>query len=230
MKKHLKESGMGTGDRLKHSLQHDMGIYKDNTGGLSRSADSQFSSNISNAKVIMPDDGEEDLMFPENENIEMHLGKSEIGEKIPFDGRYRMRESKEKKDKSLVPDLMDLFDKDFFDEEEERNQFKSWEPNSHCDDKKPKKDDPLYDFERPNDLGLHVDASKDKMKKMNIKDLNETIRSIIFEKIEEDLKEKGLKLVKKKEEIDEVGAMAGGAIAGFTAPLGDTKKGDKKNK
>ena len=84
--------GLGSGDGLSTSLNQDMNPPKISGGGFEGTADAQFSKKIGQLRVHIDDD--ESIMFPENENLETFREEDLIRGKIPFDGRYKLRESK----------------------------------------------------------------------------------------------------------------------------------------
>lgn len=84
--------GLGSGDGLSTSLNQDMNPPKISGGGFEGTADANFSKNLGQLRVHIDD--EESLMFPDNENIEMSRDKDLIRGKVPFQGKYKLRENK----------------------------------------------------------------------------------------------------------------------------------------
>lgn len=230
--------GLGSGDGLSTSLNQDINPPKISGGGFEGTADSKFSKNIGQLRVHIDDNG--DLMFPENENIETVRKKDEIRGKVPFDGRYKMRESKKTK-KTLI----DLFDDKYFEEEEDATHFKKFDTNKDLPD----------DFK----LGLANEEIKDnlnvnrkfdnptqKASKLSASQLTKKIKKEVFNQIKNSAEEKGMRLVLKEnsscmecgmmyescmceeETIEEFNALAAGGVAGYQTKM-TTPKNMKKH-
>lgn len=97
--------GLGSGDGLSTSLNQDMNPPKISGGGFEGTADANFSKKIGQLRVHIDD--EEYLMFPDNENIETFREKDVIRGKVPFQGKYKLRESK-RMDLKTIEDFINL--------------------------------------------------------------------------------------------------------------------------
>lgn len=230
--------GLGSGDGLSTSLNQDMNPPKISGGGFEGTADSKFSKNIGQLRVHIDDNG--DLMFPENENIETVRKKDEIRGKVPFDGRYRMRESKKSK-KTLI----DLFDDKYFEEEEDATHFKRFDTNKDLPEEFIEN---LENDEIKDNLNINrkFDNPTQKASKLSVKDLTKKIKKEVFNQIKSSAKEKGVRLVLKEnsscmecgmmyescmcedETIEEFNALGTGAVAGYQTKM-TTPKNMKKH-
>ena len=182
--------GLGSGDGLSTSLNQDMNPPKISGGGFEGTADAAFSKKIGQLRVHIDDN--EDLMFPENEDIETVRKKDTIRGKVPFDGRYKMRESKKSK-KTLI----DLFDDKYFEEEEDATHFKPFDTNKNIDQdaiEKLKHDTIETDLNYNKDF----DNPTQKAKKITVKKLNEVIKKQAFSLIKESIESRGGKLTLKE--------------------------------
>lgn len=197
--------GIGGGDGASTKLAGDMEPGGPTNGGFKGTASAKLSSFLATMKVVFSeDDYEIPTRFPENEG----------------EPAYRSDNIMENKD---TMKLSDLFEDDFFDEAENEEGYRTREPNTT---------DSIFaqltdsGIEHPEDLGLRPDH-EGIVKLNNIrkpKTLSEKIERMVFESIEKDLEESGLKLVKKGEEdVDEVNAIGSGNIAGHTGPLSRPK-------
>lgn len=97
--------GLGSGDGLSTSLNQDMNPPKISGGGFEGTADANFSKKIGQLRVHIDD--KESLMFPDNENIEMSRDKDVIRGKVPFQGKYKLRENKSM-DLKTIEDFINL--------------------------------------------------------------------------------------------------------------------------
>lgn len=251
--RHISHLGsVGHGDGLSTKLNQDMNKPKISGGGFTGTADSNWNRKSSMLRVNIDDD--ESVMFPENEDIENKREKNIIRSKVPFDGRYKMRESKKSQKK-----LVDLFDDKFFDDEEDATSFKYWD----LDAENKEKDYYKHEMEKIEEKDFNTDrffsppiqrsqklasSKKEKeSKKKSIKALNEHIKSELFSLIKEDIEKKGYKLVKKENalcnecgmmyedcgceypNLEEINTMGSGNIAGYMTKL-STPKDMKKHK
>ena len=231
--------GLGSGDGLSTSLNQDMNPPKISGGGFEGTADAKFSKNIGQLRVHIDDNG--DLMFPENENIETVRKKDTIRSKIPFDGRYRMRESKKSK-KTLI----DLFDDKYFEEEEDATHFKPFDTNKNLPE------DFIEHHLKHNEIKDHLNTDRtfdnptQKVSKLSTKELTKKIKNEVFNQIKNNAKKNGMKLVLKEnkscmecgkmyevclceeEPIDEFNSLGGGGVAGFQTKM-TTPKNMKKH-
>jgi len=192
--------GLGSGDGLSRKLSQDMSKPKISGGGFEGTADSNFSSNIGKLRVHIDDD--DSLMFPENEDFELAREKDTIRSKIPFDGRYKMRESKKSK-KSLI----DLFDDKYFEEEENSTHFKHFDTNKNLPEKMFEKFEDEA-IEKDFNYNRNFEPPTQKASVLSINKLNKSIKKEAFNQIKESFKRKGMKLVlKEKVGCNECGAM-----------------------
>jgi len=84
--------GLGSGDGLSTSLNQDMNPPKISGGGFEGTADAQFSKKMGQLRVHIDDS--DSIMFPENEDLETFREEDLIRSKVPFNGKYKLRESK----------------------------------------------------------------------------------------------------------------------------------------
>lgn len=194
--------GLGSGDGLSRKLSQDISKPKISGGGFEGTADSNFSLNIGRLRVHIDDD--ESLMFPENEDIELAREKDTIRSKIPFDGRYKMRESKKSK-KSLI----DLFDDKYFEEEEEEESthFKHFDTNKNLSEEMWEKLEHEA-IEKDFNYNRNFEPPTQKASVLSVNKLNKAIKKEAFNQISESFKRKGMKLVlKEKVGCSECGMM-----------------------
>lgn len=230
--------GLGSGDGLSTSLNQDMKPPKISGGGFEGTADANFSKKIGQLRVHIDDN--ENLMFPENEDIETVREKDEIRGKVPFDGRYKMRESKKSK-KTLI----DLFDDKYFEEEEDATHFKKFDTNKDIPEEFCEK---IANDEIKNHLNYNREFNNptQKVSKLSVKDLTKKIKKEVFNQIKNNAKKKGMKLVLREnktcmqcemtynncmcedESIDEFSSLGGGNVAVYQTKL-STPKNMKKH-
>jgi len=230
--------GMGSGDGLSTSLNQDMNPPKISGGGFEGTADSKFSKNIGQLRVHIDDNG--DLMFPENENMETVRKKDKIRSKVPFDGRYKMRESKKSK-KTLI----DLFNDKYFEEEEDTTHFKRFDTNKDLPEEFCEK---IMNDEIKDNLNYNREFENpaQKVSKLSVKDLSKKIKKEVFNQIKSDIEKKGMKLILKEnsscvecgmmyeacmceeETLEEFSTLAGGNVAVYQTKL-STPKNMKKH-
>jgi len=192
--------GLGSGDGLSISLNQDMKPPKISGGGFEGTADAAFSKKLGQLRVHIDDN--ENLMFPENEEIETIRKKDTIRSKVPFDGRYKMRESKKSK-KSLI----DLFDDKYFEEEEEATHFKHFDTNKSLPEEMFEKFEDEA-IERDFNYNRNFEPPTQKASVLSVNKLNKAIKKEAFNQIKENFKRKGMKLVlKEKVGCNECGAM-----------------------
>jgi len=189
--------GMGSGDGLSTSLNQDMSPPKISGGGFEGTADANFSKKIGQLRVHIDDD--DSLMFPENEEIETIRKKDTIRSKIPFDGRYKMRESKNSK-KTLI----DLFDDKYFEEDETATHFKEWDPERNNQDDLGKDYDEFKEWKKDKTIEKDYNYNKSfspatqKAQQLSIKKLNEAVKKQTFQMIKKDIESNGFRLVLKE--------------------------------
>lgn len=198
--------GLGSGDGLSTSLNQDMNPPKISGGGFEGTADASFSKKIGQLRVHIDD--EESLMFPENEGEEMHRKKDTIRSKVPFDGKYKIREDKKTKKK-----LIDLFSDKFFEEEENSNEMKVANFTQEIPDINRTNGFELGNVDYNNKVNSpgykmsNLIDSEGKPRTLNIEKLNEMIHKEVFSTLKENLEEMGLTLRKKEGKCNECGVM-----------------------